>query len=167
MKKDISAARLRKILRFDPDAGTFTWLVARRGCPIGSVAGKVHSISGYVRIDLDGLKIAAHRAAWLYMTGEWPERAIDHRDGDRANNRWSNLRVSDGYLNAQNIRAPMVTNSTGFLGVNRMKGRRDLPYRAKITANGRSVHLGFFGAPEEAHKAYLAAKRRLHQGCTI
>lgn len=166
-KADLTAARLRELLHYDPQTGVFTWLYERRSVPIGSTAGKLHRISGYLRIDLDGKKLFAHRVAWFYMMGIPPERAIDHVDGNRANNSWSNLRQSDGFLNAQNIRGPLVTNTTGFLGVRLDSRRVDRRYCASITANGRAVHIGYFHTPEEAHDAYLTFKRQLHQGCTI
>ena len=66
--------------------------------------------------------------------------------------------------NLQNRRHAPANSTTGYLGVSLGKKRR---YRASIKANGRNVHLGYFKTAEEAHAAYLVAKRQMHQGCTI
>ena len=47
-------------------------------------------------------------------------------------------------------------NSTGLTGVTIRRGR----YEAGITVNGRSIYLGTFNTAEEAHGAYLEAKRK-------
>jgi hypothetical protein len=47
-------------------------------------------------------QIVAHRVAWFLMTGAWPEGVIDHVDGDRANNRWANLRDVTTKMNNAN-----------------------------------------------------------------
>ena len=47
-------------------------------------------------------------------------------------------------------------NSTGVTGVTIRRGR----YEAGITINGRSMYLGTFNTAEEAHGAYLEAKRK-------
>ena len=47
-------------------------------------------------------------------------------------------------------------NATGLTGVRILRGR----YEARITINGRSMYLGAFNTAEEAHGAYLEAKRK-------
>jgi hypothetical protein len=97
------------------------------------------------------------------MTGEWPAGEVDHIDGDRTNNKWSNLRDVPRLENAQNKRRANANNRTGLLGVSPDKKR----FRAVITANGKRKTVGAFSSAEEAHDAYLAEKRRLHQGSTL
>jgi hypothetical protein len=58
---------------------------------------------------------------------------------------------------------PHRQNSTGFLGVYRVRGR----FAAAISVNYKNVYLGSFGSPEEAHAAYIKAKRKLHKGNTL
>lgn len=58
----------------------------------------------------------------------------------------------------------ICTNATGLLGVSKADSRG---FRARIFYAGKETHLGTFKTPEDAHAAYLAAKRRLHAGCTI
>jgi hypothetical protein len=54
-------------------------------------------------------------------------------------------------------------NKVGLLGVSAAGNR----WRATIVVNGKQKHLGCFATPEEAHTAYLAAKREWHRGCTV
>lgn len=56
-------------------------------------------------------------------------------------------------------------SASALLGVAWSKSSRK--FRARIWSAGKEVHLGVFNTPEQAHEAYLAAKRRLHAGCTI
>lgn len=162
---DLTAARLRELLHYEPESGIFLWLnptpknhKAIRGEPAGVVS------KGYLVIRVDGVLYRSHRLAWLYMTGEWPSKFIDHRDTVRTNNAWRNLREADSFLNAQNVRAPSKNNATGLLGVFPARGGK---FSSQIMAQRKKHCLGTFDTPEEAHAAYVAAKRRLHAGCTI
>lgn len=161
----ITAERLRERLDYNSGTGVFTWKVrgSARAGP-GEVAGTVDS-RGYLVIGVDGKQRSAHRLAWLYFYGVWPERQIDHKDGDRLNNSIANLRDIAGALNRQNQRNPRSNNTSGFLGVSPCKktGR----WLAHIGIDGRSRYVGRYDTREEAHEAYLEAKRRLHPACTI
>lgn len=156
----LTAARLRELLYYDALTGAFNWreTVGRRG-KVGQLAGNVHS-SGYVHIIISRVSYKAHRLAWLYMTGEWPIGTIDHRDTDRANNVWSNLRDVPGHWNTQNQSAPHKNNKSGFLGVTRQGNY----WRSNIRVNGMAIFLGSFSTPEAAHERYLQEKRLRHPG---
>ena len=67
--------------------------------------------------------------------------------------------------NLQNLRKPHVDSCSGFLGVSWHK--HACKWHAKITVDGKRNHLGSFATPEAAHEAYLLAKRKIHEGCTI
>lgn len=99
------------------------------------------------------------------MTGDWPRGHIDHINGETMDNRWSNLRDVDRYCNLQNQRTAHVDNFCGKLGVTYSKKRNR--YSATMTLRGYRVYIGSFGSAEEAHEAYLVAKRVLHDGATI
>jgi hypothetical protein len=113
---------------------------------------------------IDGHLISCHRLAWLYMTGSLPTHQIDHIDGDRKNNRWTNLRDVTTSVNQQNRRTPRSDNSCGLIGVTREKNNR---FTASIRFEGKQRRLGTFATPEEAHSVYVEAKRRVHEGCTL
>lgn len=160
--------RLQEVLDYEPDTGVFRWKIAvgRWGrIKPGTVTGSPDA-NGHLRIQVDGRLYYAHRLAWLYMTGHWPDGDIDHRDGMPSNNRWANLRDVPHQVNAENRRRAHKNKPSGLpMGVS--IDRRDGAFRADITVNGRARSLGRFSDPEQAHKAYLKAKRELHVGCTI
>lgn len=163
-KTNLSAERLRELLHYDPETGVFTWRVNRWRLRAGDQAGFV-TVRGRVLIRVDQYAHKAHRLAWFYVHGEWPEKGIDHIDGNPANNRIANLRLTNQSENLQNQRRPHKGNASGYLGVSWVKDRGK--WEAKIKHDGRTVHLGRFAAPEDAYAAYLTAKRKYHKFCAI
>jgi hypothetical protein len=164
-KAPLTQNRLKVVLRYDPETGVFTWLAQRGGTAApGTIAGV---ITGNRRlIGIDGVLHRANRLAWLYMTGEWPVGEVDHRDTDSLNDRWLNLRDVSRQVNQQNMRAARGDNkSSGLLGVSRKKGQKS--FYARIHLNGKTQYLGSFPTVEEAHSAYVEAKRKLHEGNTL
>jgi hypothetical protein len=161
-KTDLTAQELRKFVHYDPETGVFTWKVrVANRVQVGDVAGAVSR--GYRRISILGAAYPAHRLAWLYVTNSWPENLIDHINGDQTDNRFSNLRDATYAVNIQNKRKPMSNNRTGYLGVMAHQGR----FMAQIYVAGKSRYLGMFGTAAEAHQAYVLAKRKFHEGCTL
>jgi hypothetical protein len=164
MKTELTRARLRELLSYDPETGVFEWIVSRSGVKRPEAGGP--DGQGYVRIKIDGRYYGAHRLAWMYVTGGLPGGQIDHLDGCRTNNRFSNLRDVSAALNRQNLRKASTRSKTGLLGVCAPTHCcRD--YKAMITVDGHRIVLGRFEFPEEAHAAYVIAKRKLHEGCTL
>jgi hypothetical protein len=99
----------------------------------------------------------AHRLAYLYMTGRCPADQIDHKDGNRSNNCWDNLREATGSQNQCN-RPARRTNKLGLKGVH----KRRYGYRAELKGDGRRIDLGSFPTAEAAHEAYVAAAKQFH-----
>ncbi|MBF8728892.1 HNH endonuclease [Pseudomonas guariconensis] len=151
--------RLREQLTYDPDTGEFRWAVRKQKVKLGSVAGKVKK-SGYIEIRLDLVSYQAHRLAWLYMTGKWPQGDIDHINRTPGDNRFENLRVASRSQNLCNVGA-LATSTTGVRGVDLHKASGK--YRARIRANGKRIELGLFETLDEARNAYASA-RSLHHG---
>lgn len=153
--------RLRQLVHYDPETGVFTRLSNRRNVYLGPISNALMT-HGHTRLRIDRVPYLSHRLAWFYVHGRWPS-TIDHINGDANDNRICNLREVSHTMNMQNKRAPFKNNKCGFLGVRFKAGR----YEASIYTQGKKHHLGRFDLPEEAHEAYVAAKRRLHEGCTI
>lgn len=155
---------LHSLLSYNRRTGEFRWLVDRGGgIKAGDKAGTTDKQDGYVRIRVLGKKYKAHRLAWFYVTGDWPSEDIDHRDGVRSNNRWHNLRDTTTQTNVQNS-SIRKDNSTGFTGVKRT---RSGTYEARIRHDGWLRTIGTFPTPEQAHRAYTAAKKLLHSGAPV
>lgn len=159
----IDVETIRDLFLYDSASGAFIWRVrcGQRG-KIGAVAGYITN-KGYRSIKVRGNQVLAHRLAWAYVHGSWPQREIDHINGDPDDNRIANLRDVDRETNQQNIRRASVVSKTHVLGVSKQKNR----FRARIRYAGKDKNLGSFKTPELAYQAYVAAKRALHAGCTI
>lgn len=163
----VTVDAVRSLLDYDIGSGDFTWKVKRRGrnggVSPGDKAGKVAG-PGYVYIGLLGKTFLAHRLAIFHVTGAWPAGDVDHIDGNPLNNRFANLRDVTHRTNLQNRRTAQRNNSAGLLGVS---ARKDGTYSSEIALPFGRLNLGRFATAEEAHAAYIDAKRRLHEGCTI
>lgn len=166
-KADVTADRVRELLHYDEASGIFTRKV--RTAQRHHIGGRADFVitsgnqKGYYRVSIDSLRFMAHRVAWLYVYGAWPEHDIDHLDGDRGNNRIGNLRDVPNKINRQNMRKARKDSITGFLGVYSHQGK----YRARVQIDGRSAYDESFDTPEQAYAAYVIAKRKIHQGCTL
>jgi hypothetical protein len=161
MKTDLTAEYVRSILDYDPASGALTWKRGYRHLKAGSKAG-YKTERGYVIIRIDTITYQAHRLAWLIMTGAWPELIVDHKDENKSNNAWSNLREVSIAENTQNVTAPQRDNASGFRGVYWQRDKRK--WRAQITVSRKLIYLGRYSSPEEASAAYEAARLELHPG---
>lgn len=160
---ELTKARLDELLVYDSDTGLFTRRVSHGSAKAGKATGCLHK-KGYIFISVDDRAYSAHRLAWLHAHGSWPSGQIDHINGNRSDNRICNLRDVSAGMNQQNRRVRSRNSTSGFLGVSKARHR----WRAAIQApDGRRVNLGSFDSPEQAHAAYLEAKRAIHPGGTI
>jgi hypothetical protein len=160
----VPVALLRELFDYCPDTGIVRW--KRKGvrtAVIGQPAGYPHS-GGYLQVYFTGYyPQVIHRVIWALVHGEFPRCNIDHKNGDRADNRLDNLRLATVGENAQNIHKARPFNKTGLLGVSKHKQR----FVATIAVGGKRTYIGIFKTAAEAHAAYLSAKRRLHPFSTL
>lgn len=150
-------------LDYSQEDGEFRWI--KRVAPkttVGGIAGCINKRLGYRVISFAGRTLYAHRLAWFYVHGVWPNQ-IDHINGVKTDNRIVNLRDVSDRVNKENKRVAQANSTSGLLGAIKHGGR----WRARIHSAGADYSLGLFDKPEEAHAAYVDAKRRLHDGCTI
>ena len=95
---DLTAERLRGLLEYDGTTGVFHW----KGT--GERAGSIQD-KGYRTIEIGGRSYYAHRLAWLYTYGSWPNDELDHIDRNKDNNSISNLRDVSRSENNRNRRS--------------------------------------------------------------
>jgi hypothetical protein len=161
--KEVTVDEILSILDYDKDLAVFYWKKYRSSSARkGQLAG--YDCLGYSIIKIKQVRYQAHRLVWLIETGKWPEYEIDHIDGNKLNNHISNLRDVPVNVNRQNIKRACSSSSTGLLGVFPYCSGR---YLSKITVGNKTHRVGVYDTAEEAHQAYVAAKRIHHEGCTI
>ena len=136
---------LKTLLRYEPETGNFYWRINKGAIRANSLAGCVTIAQRvpYRVIKINGKLYYAHRLAWLYSYGKWPQLLIDHIDGNGLNNRLSNIRE---VTNLQNIQATLKLpkhNTSGFRGVSYRKGK----WRSGISIKNRRIEIGIFDSP--------------------
>ena len=150
-KIELTQEELKEVLDYNPETGIFTWKVSNSNkATIGAVAGGCN-VKGYVVIGHKKQRYYAHRLAWLYINGSIENEEIDHIDGDKFNNRISNLRPCTKSQNMQNVKI-RVTNKSGFKGVSFHKASGK--WLASATLCGKQVYLGLYTTPKEASAIY-------------
>lgn len=137
---ELTQARLKELLHYNPDTGIFTWLESRGTIKIGAIACTSTS-AGYIRISIDGKDYLAHRLVWLYMKGYFPPCQIDHEDHIRHHNWFSNLRSATDSDNRKN-QSMRKNNLSGFTGVYWCKPTKK--WVSQIKVNGKQKYLGSF-----------------------
>lgn len=171
-----SISDLRKALDYDPETGALTWrarsaemfsdgkqsAVQNAAIWNGRFSGKPalcgHHGNGYLHGTAFDRKHYAHRVAWAIHYGEWPEGEIDHINGDRTDNRISNLRAVTRSENQRNAKR-RADNASSVTGVywRRQEGK----WSAQIFSGGRRKCLGCFTEFDAAVAARRAAEIEL------
>ena len=161
----LTQLELKRVWNYNPATGLFTRLMSNNNfVKVGDIA-KSHNGEGYVQIGINRIYYGAHRLAFLYMIGKWPDIQCDHINGIRDDNRWDNLRQATKTINAQNTHGLRTDNTSGYAGVTWSKQKQK--WDAQIKVNSKTIHLGFFDCKHQAGAYRLQKKRELHEGCTI
>jgi len=108
----------------------------------------------YAQIKIDGESIQRSRLARFYVYGIWPKEWIDHLNGDSSDDRISNLREASPFQNKGNTKISR-SNTSGYKGVSFNKKSKN--WRSSIKIKGKTIVLGHFLCPKEAHQRYLDA----------
>lgn len=156
----LTAERARELFDYDPDTGDLTWKVSLSSrAPIGRVVNTRHG-DGYYCVCIDRKMYLAHRIIWLIVYGKWPDKLIDHVNGNKCDNRLCNLRKATHSENGWNS-GIRTNNTSGFKGV--CKHHKCGKWLARIRiGNGVRKHLGLFDTPEAANAAYRRAAEEHH-----
>lgn len=161
----ITREQLSTVLECIPETGSLTWKPRVESSPYikawntkyaGKQAGNLTGL-GYLHTQAFGRRLFVHRIVWLFAHNEWPPTLLDHVNGDRADNRISNLRAVPHAINLRN-QALRRTNKSGVMGVHWSAQRRK--WVAKIVVGGRTIILGHFDSVDEAASARKEADRQ-------
>ena len=163
-RKPITREFLQQHLIYYPETGLFRWRKRRFkvNCGwntknAGQIAGSTCP-AGYVLISLGKERFLAHRLAFVMMTGTAPI-CVDHINGVRHDNRWSNLRSATRSQNNKN-KGVRSDNSSGATGVSWHCQRKR--WVAEITCEKKHKFLGLFDTIAEASAAYKKAAEQLY-----
>lgn len=147
--------QLVELLDYDPETGQFTNRITRNPrALVGQRAGDPTG-TGYWRVQINKSRYQAHRLVWLWAYGQFPDRQIDHINGDRSDNRLANLRLATNKENHENVKL-RADSATGVRGVHlHTRGNR---YIAQVCHNGVGKHIGSFRSLEDAQAAVRKAR---------
>lgn len=162
-------ALLLKLLRYELETGKLYWRQrnADQFSSIGKcngwntrcankLAGCIDPI-GYLKVRIFGKQWLAHRLIWKMMTGSEPE-TIDHINGIRADNRFSNLREATICDNARNT-SLQYRSKSGCHGVVWIADKG--VWLAQIRdRNGKYIRLGEFENVDDAKRKRKDAERK-------
>lgn len=148
----LSLVTLRNTLEYKPEIGAFVGVKDRQR------KGLSTNSHGYIVINIDGVSFQAHRLAWMYMTGKYPEQNITFKDGNPKNLRWNNLEEATQQEIA--FTKPVQKNSsTGVKGLTIYKGK----YKATIMVNKKTKSKTFeLDQKELAVKWLEETRKELH-----
>lgn len=151
----LTSHRLKELLDYSSTTGVFTWLakssIHTHNIKVGDIAGSVNKGHGYLSIWIDGYCFLAHRLAWFYTYGEFPQNVINHKNRNKIDNRLENLEDVVQQANNQN-RSKQVRQDTnlptGIVAVS-SKSKLDktslISYYAHWTdTNGKLMYSPFF-----------------------
>src|SRR5215469_11182218 len=157
---DLTADFVRSVFDYSPKTGRLAWKIKfSRKVRIGDEAGRPDD-QRRVKVGIQRREYLAHRVIWLWMTGAWPTKEIDHINENPLDNRWANLREATPSENHRN-RGKQRNNTTGYKGVTFDK-RRGV-YIAGVKLNGRRHSAGCcFKTAKEAYRAVCALALTLH-----
>lgn len=154
-KSTLTSQWLRDNLVYEPSTGVFMWKVRGPGRIMGKILG-TEVWPGYLTMKVDGTIYYAHRIAWLYVHGKWPEHHLDHIDGDKSNNAIENLREATSAQNAASRPTKRrVASSRGVMP-------HGAGFVARIHHGGKRHYLGYFPTAKAAQEAYELAAKRIH-----
>ena len=139
------------VFRYNPEEGTLYRTDLNR------FVGTLCKDTGYSRLTFQNKSYLSHRLIWYLQKSTWPDQ-IDHVNGDRSDNTWTNLREVSSREQSFNKKG---WSSCGVKGVywHKSKGK----WHTRVRADGKVHQVGYYDSLEEAAKAYQDKAKHLHK----
>lgn len=150
-------AALRETYRYDPTTGVMSRLKSSGGARAGSTVGSDNG-KGYLRCSFQRSLYLVHILIYVLVTGEMVE-TIDHRDLDKKNNAWDNLRPTNKSGNEKNT-THRVTSTTGVKNVYWIAERNK--FRVQFKVEGKTKTFGYYTTLEESAQVAKSKRLELH-----
>ena len=149
------------IFMYNPETGILQWKIKpyKGRVNIGDIAGN-DNVKGHLRVKYKNKTMFVHRIIYEMHYGAVPHgMQIDHKNGNKSDNRLSNIRLATAAQNSQNIKKPL-RNTSGCVGVdfNKSSGK----WMARISKQMNRIVIGYFDTKEEAYAARVAAEKEYH-----
>jgi len=171
-KRELSLEAVRRVVRYRPTDGTLVWrkrepeqfpqarrpeVAAKRFNTMyaGKEALAYVDPEGVKKGALLGRQAKAAQVCWLLIHGQWPEKNVSHKNGDRVDNRASNLELAERGKYQRGVRSDSKLGVSGVSAVMRGGAER---FRARLKIDGRLQTLGVFETVAEASRAVKQAK---------
>lgn len=150
-------------LKLNIKTGKLFWIKPPKYHPdlIGKEAGYLQrgrANKNYWVVQVDGKKYKRGHLVYFLTHGEWAKPCLDHINGDSLDDRPENLRKATVMQNAWNHKS--------------RKRRIDLPmgvrvncsgkFSARISHQGKQIHLGVFDTPQDASNIYQLKRKELY-----
>jgi len=168
-KQRLNISYLNECFTYSPETGVLTWKARpldhfydEATCAAWNKkyafkqAGYEHR--GYLSLSLNGRNMFLHRIVMALIKGQWPVAMVDHINGNKSDNRESNLRIVDNAENGKN-KSLLLTNKSGYHGVRLCKN--SLRWHAYIYVKRKQIFLGSFKYKDEAVVARKQAEKEL------
>lgn len=142
-----------------PDEGKIFWKnVSKHHIGLNrKEAGGPSSARGktYWVVSIHGKKYKRSRIIFLHVHGNISSQCLDHINGNSLDDRISNLREASFCQNCQNVKEK--SKKSGLpMGIRTMASGK---YQARISVNGRQIHLGCYETVEEAASVYQKKRK--------
>jgi hypothetical protein len=153
--KSVDLDVIREAFEVNENTGQLINKINRRKARSGEIAGTPRP-DGYLQVCVNRTILLVHRVIFALENGYWSDLEIDHINGNKKDNRPSNLREATKSQNGANKR--LCRN--GLKGASWCK--RAKKWRATLRKDGKQLHIGLFNTAHEAHEAYVSAAARYH-----
>lgn len=150
------------MFNYNPETGSLSWKPRKFNSPFASFwntryADKeitTKNSTGYLTVSINKSRYLVHRVVWKMLNGSEPA-IVDHIDCNRTNNKADNLRVASESLSLFNRKTTATTLPRGV----QKNGYR---FMARVNYDNKSVYLGTYATPEEAHEVYCLAAETIY-----